>query len=95
MASSQSNWRNVFFGIDDGKVEPEWTNNGRPGNAQCIMGLAVHAGSLYAGTYEGGAGETGHVYRFAGGTAWEDCGAPADSNAVSTLQCTTAIFTRG
>ena len=29
--------------------------------------------------------ETGHVYRFAGGTAWEDCGAPADCNAVSTL----------
>ncbi len=85
VASSQSNWRNVFFGIDDEKVEPDWTNNGRPGNAQCVMGLAVHAGSLYAGTYEGGAAETGHVYRFAGGAAWEACGAPADCNAVSTL----------
>ena len=85
VASSQSNWRNVFFGIDDEQVEPDWTNNGRPGNAQCVMGLAVHAGSLYAGTYEGCAGETGHVYRCAGGTAWEDCGAPADCNAVSTL----------
>ncbi len=85
VGSSQSNWRNVFFGIDDGKIEPEWTNHGRPGNAVYAMALAVHEGALYAGTYEGGAGETGHVYRFAGGTTWEDCGAPAGCNAVSTL----------
>ncbi len=84
VASSQSNWRNVFFGIDDGTVEPQWTNHGQPGNAQCVMGLAVHAGALYAGTYEGCAGETGHVYRF-DGSAWEDCGSPAGCNAVSTL----------
>ena len=85
VSSSQSNWRNAFFGIDDGKVEPVWTNHGRPGNAVYAMALAVHNGSLYAGTYEGGAGETGHVYRFTGGTDWEDCGAPADCNAVSAL----------
>ena len=85
VGSSQTNWRNVFFGIDNGKLEPAWTNHGRPGNAVFIKALAVHDGALYAGTYEGGAGETGHVYRFAGGTDWEDCGAPAGCNAVSTL----------
>ena len=85
VGSSQSNWRNVFFGIDDGKLEPAWTNHGRPGNAVFIKALAVHDGALYAGTYEGEAGETGHVYRFTGGTDWEDCGAPARCNAVSTL----------
>ena len=85
VGSSQTNWRNVFFGIDDGMVEPAWTNHGRPGNAIFIKALAVHDGALYAGTYEGGAGETGHVYRFAGDTHWEDCGAPAGCNAVSAL----------
>ncbi len=85
VGSSQANWRNVFFGVDNGQVEPVWTNHGRPGNAQYVMALAVHDGALYAGTYEGGAGETGHVYRFAGGSAWEDCGAPAGCNAVSAL----------
>ena len=85
VGSSQTNWRNVFFGIDNGKLETAWTNHGRPGNAVFIKALAVHDGALYAGTYEGGAGETGHVYRFAGDTTWEDCGAPAGCNAVSTL----------
>lgn len=85
VGSCQSNWRNVFFGIDDGKQEPAWTNHGRPGNAVYAMALAVHDGALYAGTYEGEEGETGHVYRFVGGTNWEDCGAPADCNAVSAL----------
>ncbi len=85
VGSSQSNWRNVFFGIDNAQVEPVWTNHGRPGNAVYAMALAVHDGALYAGTYEGGAGETGHVYRFAGGADWEDCGAPAGCNAVSAL----------
>lgn len=85
VGSCQSNWRNVFFGIDDGKVEPEWTNHGRPGNALHVMALAVHDGALYAGTYEGGADETGHVYRYTGGPDWEDCGSPSDCNAVSAL----------
>ena len=84
VSSSQSNWRNVFFGIDDGKVEPHWTNHGRPGNAVYAMALAVHDGALYAGTYEGEASESGHVYRLVG-DIWEDCGSPAGCNAVSTL----------
>ena len=41
VASSQSNWRNVFFGIDDGRWSRNGPITGRPGNAQCIMGLAV------------------------------------------------------
>ena len=86
MASSQSNWRNVFFGIDDGKVEPEWTNNGRPGNAQCVMGLAVHARARSTPVpMRAAQARPGTSIAFAGGTAWEDCGAPADCNAVSTL----------
>jgi len=85
VTSSQSNWRNVHFGIDDAKIEPSWTDCGRPGNNFFVCGLAVHEGSLYAGTFETGANEAGHVYRYVGGTEWADCGSPDKSNSVMCL----------
>ena len=83
--SAQSNYRNVFFGIDGGESKPQWTDCGRPGNNRMIWALTVYDGGLYAGTWEPGAGQAGHVYRYAGGTTWTDCGSPDLCNAVSAL----------
>ena len=85
MTSSQSNYRNLHFGIDSGRLDPEWTDCGRPGNAVFIMGMAVFEGDLYVGTFETEEGESGHVFRYGGGTQWVDCGSPDGSNAVMTL----------
>jgi hypothetical protein len=86
---SQANFRQIHFGIDDGKVEqPEWIDHGRPGNAMFIQALAVHDGSLYAGTCEPGKDEAGHVYRLESTSNWIDCGAPDKANAI----CSLAVF---
>ena len=82
--SSMANTRNLFFGLDAG-TEPRWTDCGRPGHNQMVYALAVFNGALYAGTWEPGVGETGRVYRYAGGTNWVDCGAPDRCNAVAAL----------
>jgi hypothetical protein len=83
-SGSQSNYRNVHFGID-ARTQPRWTDCGRPGNNVYVMALAVHGGELFAGTCEAGEEETGHVYRYQNGTRWEDCGSPDQSNAVTCL----------
>lgn len=85
VTSAQSNWRNVFFGIDAGRIAPEWTDCGRPGNCQYLKSLVVYDGDLYAATWEPGEDEAGHVYRYAGGTDWIDCGSPDESNAITGL----------
>lgn len=85
VTTNQSNTRNVHFGIDNGQLEPEWTDHGRPGDAVLIYSLAVHEGQLFAGTCEAGRDQAGHVYRFAGGTKWIDCGTPHRCNSVSAL----------
>jgi hypothetical protein len=82
--SSTANTRNLFFGLDAG-TEPRWADCGRPGNNLMVYALTVFKGSLYAGTFEHGAGEAGHVYRYASGTNWVDCGAPDRCNTVSAL----------
>lgn len=82
--NSQSNYRNLQFGIDAGTA-PKWIDNGRPGNAVYVMAMAVHDGHLFVGTCEAGAGEAGHVYRYDGGSRWVDCGSPDASNAVTSL----------
>jgi hypothetical protein len=81
---SQSNDRQLQFGIDSGRAA-EWQDCGRPGNCIFVMGLIAFDGTLYAGTCEAGQDEAGHVYRYAGGGTWLDCGAPHRSNAVSSL----------
>ncbi|MFH1919202.1 MAG: LamG-like jellyroll fold domain-containing protein [Planctomycetota bacterium] len=83
--SAQSNHRNLFFGIDAGMPPSEWTDCGRPGNSRMIWALSVFDGGLYAGTWEPGEGEAGHVYRYQGGHGWTDCGSPDLSNTVSAL----------
>lgn len=85
MTSSQSNYRNVHFGVDNAKVDPTWTDCGQPGNAIFICATAVHVGNLYVGTFETGAEEAGHVYRYDSGTKWVDCGSPDKSNSVMCL----------
>ena len=61
-----------------------WVDCGRLGNhplAVSVCSMIVHKGQLYAGTgvwdwerANAGVGGPSHVYRFAGGTRWEDCG---------------------
>ena len=85
VSSSQSNYRNVAFGIDNAKLDRVWTDCGRPGNNLFVCALAVHEDQLYAGTFETGPDESGHVYRYTGGTQWVDCGSPDGSNSVFTL----------
>ena len=83
--SSLSNYRNLHFGIDDGRVDPAWTDCGRPGEGVFVMALAVHGGRLYAGTCESAADHAGHVFRYAGNAEWEDLGALDGANAVMSL----------
>jgi hypothetical protein len=83
--SAQSNNRNLFLGIDAGRVDPEWADCGRPGKSQFIKALCVYSGDLYAGTWEPGKDEAGHVYRYEGGRKWADCGSPDSCNTVSSL----------
>ncbi len=85
VTSTQANYRNVEFGIDNAKIEPAWTDCGRPGNNIFVCALAVHDDHLYAGTFETGEDETGHVYRYVGGTEWVDCGSPDKANSVFCL----------
>jgi hypothetical protein len=85
VTSAQSNFRNVLFGIDAGRIDPDWTDCGRPGNAIYAVALAVHGGHLYAGTFETGAHESGRVYRYEGGATWADCGSPDPCNSVTSL----------
>lgn len=83
--SSQSNYRNVQFGIDDGRTEQEWTDCGQPGEAMFILAMTVFEGDLYVGTCEPKLGQAGHVFRYLGGTEWEDLGSPDASNSVAAL----------
>ncbi|MBN1342499.1 MAG: LamG domain-containing protein [Phycisphaerae bacterium] len=99
VTSTQANYRNVEFGIDNAKLEPSWTDCGRPGDNIFVCALAVHDGNLYAGTFESGADKTGHVYRYAGADKWIDCGSPDKANSVfclaqynGKLYCGTAAY---
>lgn len=84
VTTSQANTRQLQFGIDSAS-EPTWTDEGRPGNATLAFALAVHDGSLYAGTASNAARDVGRVYRHDGPGRWADCGAPDKSNAISAL----------
>jgi hypothetical protein len=85
----ESDWRHVYR-YDGGQ---RWIDCGQVGssNAQGVGPLLVHNGNLYAVTWtvdwtrvrEGGY-DPGRVYRYLGGTQWEDCGQPSDSR---TLNC--------
>ncbi|MFP6767457.1 MAG: LamG domain-containing protein [Planctomycetaceae bacterium] len=85
VTNTSSNFRQVHFGIDNGRLEKTWTDHGRPGNNMYVFSLLVHREQLYAGTCEPGIKEAGHVYRFDGKSGWIDLGTPDRCNAVSTL----------
>ncbi len=85
VSCNQSNSRNIHFGIDDGSPSPQWVDCGRPGNNLFVFALTVFQGDLYAGTFETGKDETGHVYRYGNGTMWIDCGSPDGANSVMSL----------
>lgn len=83
---NQANHRQLQFGIDDDR-ETDWESAGRPGGDGTLLafGLVEHDGELYAGVCRPGEGDSGRVYRYAGGTDWKDCGAPDPSNAVTAM----------
>lgn len=85
VTSSQSNDRHLQFGIDNGRIDAEWTDHGQLGNAVLIYSMAVYDGNLFAGTCVPGESAAGHVYRLDQGKKWIDCGAPDLCNAVSSL----------
>jgi len=85
VTSAQSNWRNILFGIDAARIDPRWTDCGRPGTNQQVKSLVVHDGGLFAAVWEPAENVSGHVYRYAGGTRWVDCGSPDLANAITGL----------
>ena len=85
VTNAQSNYRNVHFGISNGKEKPNWVDCGRPGNNMYIRSLTVFDHSLYASTWEPQEDGRGHIYRYAGGQKWIDVGSPDPANCISTL----------
>jgi len=86
VTGSQANYRNLQFGIDDGKQSAEWRNEGRPGKSIFVHSMAVHNGDLYVGTVEGRTNtDQGHVYRYKKTGEWVDLGAPWKSNGVTSM----------
>jgi outer membrane protein assembly factor BamB len=85
VTNSQANSKQLHFGIDQARLEPEFTDNGRLGNAAFVFALCVHDGRLYGATCHARAGESGRVFRFEGGERWTDLGSPDKANAVSAM----------
>ncbi len=85
VTSSQPNYRHLHFGIDQGRLEPSWTDHGRVGQGMFVFAMAVHDGRLYAATCEPGAEQRGHVYVWDGENRWQDVGGPDACNSISSL----------
>lgn len=84
-STTQSNYRQLCFGTDAGRLDPAWTHCGRPGNAVLISALRVSNGRLYAGTLETGVNEQGHVWRYESDGKWTDFGNPSGCNLVHSI----------
>ena len=85
-STTQANYRNLHFGIDEGRIDVEWTDEGCTGNAVQVKALNVSEGHLYAGTFEAGAEETGHLWLYEESGQWRDLGGcPDGSNAVPSI----------
>lgn len=76
--------------------EGQWEDLGSPDGANTVMAMAAHGGALYVGTAAYNtrgsllpAAENttpgGHVYRYAGGHTWVDCGQMPESGATYCL----------
>ena len=88
-AKNEKDWCHVFR--FEGKQK--WADCGRVGAGRTtgVGPLVVHNGDLYAVTWtydwtrvNSGKYDAGRVYRYAGGTRWQDCGQPSDNR---TLNC--------
>ncbi|HWC04007.1 MAG TPA: LamG domain-containing protein [Methylomirabilota bacterium] len=84
-STTQPNYRNLHFGIDDRRPAARWTDCGQPGRAVLVAALKVAKNRLYAGTLEAGAEERGHLWRYEGGRQWVDLGAPIGCNVVNSV----------
>ncbi len=74
--SSHGDDRQVFFGIDDGRMS-EWEDCGRPSATSNYISnsLTVFHGDLYAANTDAVREEDwSRVFRYGGGQLWEDCG---------------------
>jgi Concanavalin A-like lectin/glucanases superfamily len=85
----EKDWRHVYR-YEGGQV---WTDCGQVGDGKIegVGPLIVHNGDLYAVTttidftrVQTGNYDPGRVYRYLGGTQWEDCGQPSENR---TLNC--------
>jgi hypothetical protein len=85
VTNSQANSRQLHFGIDQARLETQFTDHGQLGNAVFVFSLCVHDGHLYAATCHAGSNEAGRVFRFAGGNNWIDLGSPDRANAISAM----------
>lgn len=84
--TTQSQYRHLQFGIDNAQVSPEWTDCGRPGKAVMVASLAVMQGALYAGTFENGPEDYGHLWRYESDGQWLDMGfAPSRCNSIPSI----------
>ena len=83
-STAQSNYRNLHFGIDNGHLG-SWTDCGRPGQAVKISAISTLGGHLYAGTFENGQEEVGHLWRYEGEKRWTDLGNPVGCNSVNAI----------
>jgi hypothetical protein len=85
-STTQPNYRQLQFGMDNGAAPTAFEDCGRPGNAAFIYSMATIGGKLYAGTFEREAGQTGHLWRYEGDGQWHHCGATPDgSNSVPSI----------
>lgn len=84
VASSQANYRNLHWGMDDGGMPGRFTPTGALGAARLIWALTVHENGLYAGTCEpDGFGRVWQLQH--DNNTWTDLGHPDDSNSVVTM----------
>jgi hypothetical protein len=89
-AKNKDGWCHVYR-YDSGD---QWTDCGRVGdhNTTGVMPMAVHDGDLYVATstydwtrIQSPDYEPGRVYRYLGGTKWEDCGQPSINRTVNSI----------
>jgi hypothetical protein len=78
--TSRTNVAGVEFAVDWGS-SPRWTSMGRPAFSTGVLALAVHDGSLYAGTL--GADGLGRVCRWDG--QWSELPGVTHANCISAL----------
>jgi hypothetical protein len=72
---SVCNVRNIHFGVDTG-INGSWVDCGRPWKSNPLIStLTVYKGKLYTGIADASRPEDAcHVFWYAGGTDWVDCG---------------------